>query len=313
MTKRRLILDCDPGQDDAVNLLLAYSARDSFDLLGITAVAGNAPLALTQRNARILADLVGGGDVPIFAGCDRPMARGLITAAHVHGATGLDGVELWEPRTPLAAQHGVHFLIEALRGALDASVTLVATGPLTNIAMALQLAPDIAIKIEEIVLMGGAMREGGNITPSAEFNFYVDPHAAARVFECGRPITVFGLDVTHQLLCTPARLARIAAIGGPVARAVHDWLGFFNRFDSAKYDSPGAPLHDPCTMAYLLMPQLFSLKACPIAIETQSALTLGHSAVDFWGVTGAPANARWAHGVDSEGFFDLLVQHLRLF
>lgn len=313
MTKRRLILDCDPGQDDAVNLLLAYSARDSFDLLGITAVAGNAPLALTQRNARILADLAGGGDVPIFAGCDQPMARGLITAAHVHGATGLDGVELWEPRTPLAAQHGVHFLIEALRAALDASVTLVATGPLTNIAMALQLAPDIAIKIEEIVLMGGAMREGGNITPSAEFNFYVDPHAAARVFECGRPITVFGLDVTHQLLCTPARLARIAAIGGPVARAVHDWLGFFNRFDSAKYDSPGAPLHDPCTMAYLLMPQLFSLKACAIAIETQSALTLGHSAVDFWGVTGAPANARWAHGVDSEGFFDLLVQHLRLF
>jgi purine nucleosidase len=313
MGKSRLILDCDPGQDDAVNLLLAFAAKDRFDILGITTVAGNAPLALTQRNARLIADLAGVADIPIHAGCDRPMARDLITAAHVHGSTGLDGVDLWDPRTPLAAQHGVHFLVDALRAAPDASVTLVPTGPLTNIAMALALAPDIASKIAHIVLMGGAMREGGNITPSAEFNFYVDPHAAERVLQCGRPITVFGLDVTHQLLCTPERLARIAAIGGPVARAVHDWLGFFNRFDSAKYGSPGAPLHDPCTMAYLLAPQLFALKGCAIRIETVSPLTLGHSAVDFWGVTGAPANANWAYGVDGEGFFDLLLHHLERF
>lgn len=311
MTKRRLILDCDPGQDDAVNLLLAYSARDRFDLLGITCVAGNAPLDLTQRNARIIADLAGASEIPIHAGCSQPIARGLITAAHVHGSTGLDGVDLWEPRTPLAAQHGVHFLIDTLRASPDASVTLVPTGPLTNIAMALALAPDIAGKIEEIVLMGGAMREGGNITPSAEFNFFVDPHAAERVFQCGCPITVFGLDVTHQVLCTPARLSRIRALKGPIPEAVHAWLAFFNRFDSAKYASPGAPLHDPCTMAYLLMPELFSLKSCAISIETNSPLTLGHSAVDFWGVTGAPANANWAHGVHAEGFFDLLVHHLQ--
>lgn len=310
---RRLIIDCDPGQDDAVNLLLAFSARDRFDLLGITCVGGNAPLELTQRNARLLADLAGCTDVPVFAGCDRPMVRELITAAHVHGATGLDGVELWEPRTPLAPQHGVHFLIDAARAAPDSTVTLVATGPLTNIALALAMAPDIAGKIEEIVIMGGAMREGGNITPSAEFNFFVDPHAAARVFACGVPIAVFGLDVTHQLLCTPERLERIGAIGGRVAKAVQDWLGFFNRFDSAKYASPGAPLHDPCTMAYLIKPELFALKACAIAIETQSPLTLGHSAVDFWGVSGAKANARWAHGVDGDAFFDLLIEHLRRF
>ena len=310
---RRLIIDCDPGQDDAVNLLLAFSARDRFDLLGITCVGGNAPLELTQRNARLLADLAGCTDMPVFAGCDRPLVRELITAAHVHGATGLDGVELWEPSTPLAPQHGVQFLVEAVRAAPDSTVTLVATGPLTNIALALAMAPDIAGKIEEIVIMGGAMREGGNITPSAEFNFFVDPHAAARVFACGVPIAVFGLDVTHQLLCTPERLARIGAIGGRVATAVQDWLGFFNRFDSAKYASPGAPLHDPCTMAYLIKPELFSLKACAIAIETQSPLTLGHSAVDFWGVSGAKANAQWAYGVDSDAFFDLLIAHLRRF
>ncbi|MEO1247536.1 MAG: nucleoside hydrolase [Pseudomonadota bacterium] len=313
MAPRKIIIDCDPGQDDAVALFLAFAARDALDLLGITTVAGNVPLELTQRNARLMCDIAAVDDIPVFAGCNRPLELELATAEEIHGATGIDGIEVVEPRTPLSAGHAVSFIIDALLKAEPDSVTLVPTGPLTNVATAIRREPGILPHIREIVLMGGAMREGGNRTPSAEFNILVDPHAADIVFRCGRPITAFGLDVTHQVLSTRERVARIAALENPVATATAGMLSFFHRHDSAKYGSEGAPLHDPCTVAYLLEPGLFKRKLCNVSVETESALTRGHTAVDFWHVTDRPPNAHWAYEVDADGFYELLSARLARF
>ena len=313
MSRRPVIIDCDPGQDDAIALLLALASPDELDVLGVTTVAGNVPLPLTQRNARLVCDLAGRDTTAVFAGCERPILRPLVTAHEVHGATGIDGMTIGDPRTPLDSRHAVEFIISALNAAEDASVTLVLMGPLTNIAMAMIQAPHVLPRIAEIVLMGGAMREGGNVTPSAEFNIFVDPHAADVVFQCGRPITAIGLDATHQVLATKARVERIRALGGSVAEAVAGMLGFFNRFDMAKYGSEGAPLHDPCTVAYLLAPELFEGKPCHVAIEATSPLTMGHTAVDFWGVAGRETNACWIHGVDADGFYELLTARLARF
>ena len=304
--KRPIIIDCDPGQDDAVNLLMALAAPDELEILGITAVAGNVPLSLTERNARLMCELAGRYDVPVFAGCARPLVRDLVTAENVHGNTGIDGVDIHPPAVPLQTEHATDFIVSTLLESEDNSITLVPTGPLTNLAHALTKAPDIAPKIREIVIMGGAMREGGNHSPSAEFNMLVDPHAARVVFACGRPLTVFGLDVTHQVPTTPERLERIDAIGNSVASAVHAMLSFYSRFDTAKYGTTGAPLHDPCTVAYLLRPDLFEFRDVNLRIETESAITIGHTAVDFWQVTGLTQNARWAYNVDAGGFYTLL-------
>ncbi len=310
MTARPIIIDCDPGQDDAIMLLLSMASPDELDILGITTVAGNVPLALTARNARILCDLAGKQEIGVYAGCSRPLVRNLVTAEEVHGKTGIDGIEITEPRTPLQTLHAVDFIVETLLAAEDNSITLVPIGPLTNIAAALVKAPAIAGKIKEIVLMGGAMREGGNTTPSAEFNIYVDPHAADVVFRCGRPIVVMGLDVTHQVLTTQARLKRIKELGNPVAEAAHNMLAFFDRHDVHKYGSDGAPLHDPCTSAYLLKPELFTAKTCNLQVEIHSELTMGHTAVDFWHVSDRPKNVDWVYDVDADGFFDLLTERL---
>ncbi len=310
MTQQRIIIDCDPGQDDAVNLLLAMASPDELEILGITAVAGNVPLELTERNARIICDLADRHDVPVFAGCDRPLVRELVTAESIHGNTGIDGMDVVEPVHPLQTQHAVDWLVETLLEADADSIVLVPTGPLTNIAAAIEKDRGVLNAVKRIVLMGGAMREGGNYSPSAEFNILVDPHAADIVFGCGRPITAFGLDVTHQVLATRERVAAIAELGNPAALATAGMLGFFNRHDMKKYKSLGAPLHDPCTVAWLLQPDLFELKACNISIETQSELTMGHTAVDFWGVTDRPINSDWAYEVDAEGFFALLLERL---
>jgi purine nucleosidase len=313
MSRQRIIIDCDPGQDDAVALFLAMASPGEFEILGITAVAGNVPLELTQRNVRLMCDIAGREDIPVFAGCDRPMVRDLLTAEKVHGKTGIDGVEIVEPQTPLQEQHAVDFIVETLRAAEDESVTLVPTGPLTNIGTVIDRAPDVLAKIRQLVIMGGAMREGGNYSPSAEFNILVDPHAAAIVFDCGRPITSMGLDVTHQVLSTRARVERIRALGNPVAEATAGMLGFFERHDSKKYGVEGAPLHDPCTIAWLLDPQLFEGKFCNLTVETQSELTMGHTAIDFWHVTDRPHNVNWIYSVDADGFYDLLTDRLARF
>lgn len=309
---RKIIIDCDPGQDDAVALFLAMASPAEIELLGITAVAGNVPLELTQRNARLMCDIAGSG-VPVYAGCAEPMQRRLQTAEYIHGNTGIDGIDVVEPKSPLHEQHAVDFIVETLRSAGDDEITLVPTGPLTNIATAFSRDPGILAKVREIVFMGGAMREGGNRTPSAEFNVLVDPEAADAVLRCGRPITQMGLDVTHQVLSTCERVERIRELGNPVARATAGMLGFFERYDLKKYSARGAPLHDPCTVAYLIEPGLFEGKLCNVAVETQSELTLGHTAVDFWQVTDRPKNVVWVHAVDADGFYALLTERLARF
>jgi len=311
MTTRKIIIDCDPGQDDAVMLLLALACPDDFDILGITTVAGNVPLDLTQRNARIMCELAGRTDVPVYAGCDKPMRRELITAENVHGKTGIDGVEIYQPNMPLQDQHAVEFTIETLLGSQDNSITLVPTGPLTNIGRAISRQPDILPKIKEIVLMGGAMREGGNTTPCAEFNILEDPDAAHIVLHCRRPITIVPLDVTHQALVSRERIEKLRELDTKVGHAIVGMMEFFNRFDSEKYGSEGAPLHDPCTIAFLLKPELFKGKMCNVEVETESLLTMGHTAVDFWGVTDREKNANWLYQVDADGFYALLIERLK--
>jgi len=310
MTRKKIIIDCDPGQDDAVMLLLALACPDELDILGITTVAGNVPLNLTQRNARIICELAGVTDIPVFAGCDRPIRRKLITAENVHGKTGIDGVGIYEPTLPIQNQHAVEFIIQTLMAADDDSVTLVPIGPLTNIGKAIDRQPDILPKIREIVLMGGAMREGGNTTPCAEFNILVDPDAAKIVMQCARPITIVPLDVTHQALVTRERIELFRGLNSTKGDAIVSMMEFFNRFDSEKYGFQGAPLHDPCTIAYLLKPALFKGKMCNVEVETESELTLGHTAVDFWAVTEREKNVNWLYEVDANGYFALLVERI---
>ena len=309
MSPRKIIIDTDPGQDDAVAILLALGSPE-IELLGITAVAGNVPLALTQKNARTILELARRTDVPVFAGADRPLLRPLITAEHVHGKTGLDGPTLPSPTMPLQDIHAVDFLIRTLRSEPAGTVTLCPIGPLTNIALALMQAPDIAGRIAEIVLMGGAYFEVGNITPAAEFNIYVDPEAAAKVFACGAPITVMPLDVTHKALTNAARVQAFRDLGTPVGQAVAEWTDFFERFDKEKYGAAGAPLHDPCTIAYLIRPEIFSGRHINVEIETLSELTRGMTVADWWRVSGRPQNATFMGDVDAAAFFALLSERI---
>ncbi len=310
MPPRKIIIDTDPGQDDAVAILLALGSPDELEVLGITAVAGNVPLALTQKNARIVCELADRTDIPVFAGCDAPLAHSLVTAEHVHGKTGLDGPQMDDPTMPLQETHGVDFIIETLRREAADNVTLVPMGPLTNIATAFQKAPDIVEKVREIVLMGGAYFEVGNITPAAEFNIYVDPEAAEIVFKSGVPLVVMPLDVTHKALVTAPRVDAFRKMGTRVGEMVAAWTDFFERFDKAKYGSKGAPLHDPCTVAYLLQPELFSGRTINVEIEVKSPLTRGMTVADWWYVTDRDANALFMGDVDADGFFNLLTERI---
>jgi purine nucleosidase len=299
---RKIIIDTDPGQDDAAAIMLALGSPE-LDILGITTVAGNVPLALTSRNARIILEFCARPDVKVFAGADKPVARPLITAEHVHGKTGLDGPELHDPHMPLQEQHAVDFIIETLRREPAGTVTLCTLGPLTNIATALEKAPEIAGRVRELVMMGGGFFEGGNITPAAEFNIYVDPEAAAAVFKSGIPIVMMPLDVTHKV-------AKLREIGSRPAIALVEMLDFFERFDIEKYGSDGGPLHDPTVIAYLLKPELFSGRDCNVEVETASPLTVGMTVVDWWQVTGRKHNARVMKDVDADGFFALLTERV---
>ena len=307
---RKTIIATDPGQYDAVAILLALASPGEIEVLGITAVAGNVPLALTSKNARIVCELAGRSDIPVFAGCDRPLAHTLVTAEHVHGKTGLDGIALPDPKMPLQDRHGVDFIIDTLRAEPPGTVTLCPLGPLTNIATALTRAPDIGPRIAGIVLMGGAYFEVGNITPAAEFNIYVDPEAAQVVLHSGAPITVMPLDVTHKALITRDRNDAFRALGTRVGEVVASWTDFFERFDKEKYGSEGAPLHDPCVIAYLLAPELFTGRQINVEIETQSALTRGMTVADWWRVTDRVPNATFMGDLDAPGFFELLTTRL---
>ena len=309
MTPRKIIIDTDPGQDDAVAILLALASPE-LDVLGITAVAGNVPLSLTTRNARIICELAGRADMGVYAGCPAPLTRKLVTAEYVHGKTGLDGPQLPDPVMPLQAGHAVDFIIRTLRAEPAGTVTLCPLGPLTNIATAFVQAPDIVGRVQEVVLMGGAYFEVGNVTPAAEFNIYVDPQAADIVFRSGAPLVVMPLDVTHKALTTRARVAAFRNMGTEAGRMVAEWTDFFERFDMQKYGSEGAPLHDPTVIAYLIQPDLFTGRHINVEIETQSELTMGMTVADWWGVTGRKANAMFMGGIDAEGFFALLAERI---
>lgn len=309
MAKRKIIIDTDPGQDDAIAILLALGSPE-LDALGITAVAGNVPLRHTQTNARKICELAGRSDMKVFAGSQHPLMRNLVTAEHVHGKTGLDGPELPEPQMNLQEEHAVDFIVRSLMEEEEGSITLCVLGPLTNIALAFLREPAIAERIKEIVLMGGGFFEGGNVTPAAEFNIYVDPHAAAIVFGAGVPIVMMPLDVTHKALTTRARLEAIRQIGSNVATVAAQFLDYYERFDVEKYGSDGGPLHDPCVIAYLLKPELFSGRDCNVSIEINSELTMGMTVVDWWRSTDRAPNAMVMRDIDADGFYALLVERI---
>ncbi len=310
MSTRKIIIDTDPGQDDAVAILLALASPEEIDVLGITAVAGNVPLSLTEKNARKICELAGKPDVKVFAGCKGPMNGTLVTAEHVHGDNGLNGPDMPEPTMPLQDQDAIDFIIDTLRSEPAGTVTLCPLGPLTNIATAFEKAPDIVEKVQEIVLMGGAYFEVGNVTPAAEFNIYVDPKAADIVFKSGVGIVVMPLDVTHKALTTKPRVDAFRALGTETGIATAEMLDFFERYDVEKYGSKGAPLHDPCVIAYLINPELFSGRHINVEIETTSPLTMGMTVADWWGITDRPANAMFMGDLDADGFFDLLTERL---
>ena len=304
-----IIIDTDPGQDDAAAILLALASPE-LDVLAITAVAGNVPLALTEVNARKICELAGRPDMKVFAGAIRPMLRNLVTMEEVHGKTGLDGPVLPDPTMPLQAQHAVDFLVETFMSHPAGTITLCTLGPMTNVGLALVREPRIASRINRIVAMGGGHFEGGNTTPSAEFNIYVDPQAARLVFQSGIPITLVPLDCTHQALTTRARIEKFRALPNRSGSATAEMLNFFERYDVHKYGFDGGPLHDPCVIAWLLKPELFQGREVNVAIECESELTMGATVVDWWKVTNRPPNATVLRSLDADGFFALLTERI---
>ncbi|MGE4612333.1 MAG: nucleoside hydrolase [Paracoccaceae bacterium] len=305
----KIIIDTDPGQDDAVAILLALGSPE-LEVLGITAVAGNVPLALTEKNVRIICELADRRDIPVYAGAIRPLVRKLVTAEYVHGKTGLNGPDLPDPTMPLQEQYAVDFIVETLMAETEKAVTLCVLGPLTNIALAMIREPKIVPRIAEIVLMGGGCFEGGNTTPAAEFNIYVDPQAAEIVFEAGVPITMFPLDVTHKALTTRKRVQAFRDMNTKAGTATAELLDFFERFDEAKYGTEGGPLHDPNVIAWLLKPELYTGRHINVEIETTSELTMGMTVADWWGVTDRPKNAFFVHDLDADGFYNLLIERI---
>ena len=307
---RKIIIDTDPGQDDAVAILLALASPEELDVLGLVAVAGNVGLHHNANNALKIVELSGRTDIPVYAGCARPLRRTLVTAEHVHGETGLNGPDLPEPAITLQTQHGVDYLIETLMAAEPKTITLCTLGPLTNIGMALVKEPRIAERIAEIVTMGGAYFEVGNITPTAEFNIYVDPEAADIVLRSGAPVTMLPLDVTHMIQSTPERIAAIRRLGNRAGTAVSSMLTYSETFDLHKYGWAGAPLHDPTVIAYLLQPDLFAGRLCNVTVETASELTLGMTVADYWHVTRRDRNVNFLRSGNAEGFYALLTERL---
>ena len=312
MTRQALIIDCDPGVDDAVALMLAFGS-DAFELLAITAVGGNVPVVKTARNARILRQIAGREDVPVYMGAERPLRREPAGAGEFHGAEGLGDMAPFEPDAPCADGHAADAIIALVLARPAKSVALAVLGPLTNLALALRKEPALAERLGPVAVMGGARAEGGNITASAEFNIWADPDAAAVVFGSGCEVVAFGLDATHQVRATEARIRAIEAVDSAAARTAAAMLRFSQRVEREIVGWPtpdwGAPLHDACPVAWTMAPALFDLRPCRIEVETQSDLTRGHTAVEFR-VDPATARHRWAVGADAQGVFDLIARTL---
>jgi purine nucleosidase len=296
---RRIIIDCDPGVDDSIALMLAFASSEALEVLAVTTVAGNVPLHLTEQNARRIRDLCGASQVPVLAGCPGPLLRRLVTADDIHGASGLEGSGLPPARGAVDTRHAVDWLRDTIR-ADPGEITVVAVGPLTNLAVALVQRPELAHEICEIIIMGGAAG-AGNVTPDAEFNFYVDPHAAQIVFESGVLITMLGLDITRQARASPEWLQTITALGTPVARGVVGML--------AHYGSVGGSLHDVLAVMQLLRPELMTLEDCRVEIETDNPETIGKSRVTR-GVPMTEANAQVGFALDAPAFRAFLAERL---
>lgn len=307
MDRQKIILDCDPGHDDAVAILLAANSPQ-LELLGVTVTSGNQTLENTRRNACHVLQWVGKEEIPVYAGCDRPMVRDKMIAADIHGSTGLDGPvfpplrKTWEP------EHAVSYLIRTLLDS-DGDITMVTTGPMTNLAMALRLEPRIAEKIRRIVLMGGSYTNG-NVTPAAEFNIIADAEAAHVCFTAGRPMTMVGLDVTRKVLCYPEIVARMATVGTCASRLFVDLMGHFCKTQKAVFGWEGGPLHDPVTIASLLDPALLMTKAMNVRIDLRSTDSYGRTNCDAFGYLGLPATADVATDIDVVRFWDIVEEGL---
>ncbi len=308
---KKIIIDCDPGHDDAMAILLAGAQKD-LDILGITTVAGNSPVENTTRNALIITQIAE-LDIPVYKGMDRPMVREPYFAGGevVHGKSGLEGPKLPPLEKEAEKEHAVDFIIETVK-ANKGDITLVPTGPLTNIGMAFRKAPEIIPWVREISLMGGAINEG-NVTPSAEFNIFFDPEAADIVFSSGIPTFIAPLELTHQALVGPKELDRIRDLGSSISRLVVDLLEFYSQFHKRRYHMEGAPLHDPCAVLYLIRPDLIEVKKMFVQIETKGELTAVRTVCDIWGVTGKEPNIDVGVGLNHKGFIDTLVDALRTY
>ncbi|MDQ0393365.1 nucleoside hydrolase [Labrys monachus] len=309
-TPRKIIIDTDPGQDDAFAMLLALGSPDELEVIGVTAVAGNVPLARTTLNAQMVLELAGRADIPVYPGCERPMVRSLFTAEYVHGDSGLDGCDLPAPSAPLGEKHGVDFIIDSLMAAPPGTVTVCTLGPMTNLAMAMVKQPAIVPRIAEVVLMGGGFFEGGNTTPAAEFNIFVDPHAAHVVFTSGVKLAMVPIDCTYKAILTPGWLAELRTVGSNTAIQSAGMAEFYQRFGNEKFGTDSYPLHDPCVIGYLLRPDLFGGRMCHVAIDLVSPLTAGMTVVDWWNVTKKPPNCMVLRDLDNDGFYALLLERL---
>jgi inosine-uridine nucleoside N-ribohydrolase len=301
-----LIIDCDPGHDDAIALLLALASRE-VQLLGVTTVSGNQTLEKTTANAIRVLDHVGGGGIPVAAGAPRPLVRERHVAAHVHGETGLDGPALSPPSRAPVPGHAIDWMAQVLV-ANPAPVTVVATGPLTNIALFLARYPELESRLDRIVLMGGAIGEG-NTTPAAEFNIWADPEAAHRVFQSDTDLTMVGLDVTHRALMRPAHVERLAN-AGPAGKLVADLYAFYVQFHQRQYGWDGTPVHDAVAMAYVVDNTLLTTKHCAVSVDTGPEPSRGRTHVDLWRRMPWQPNCHVAVGIDAERFLDLLIERI---
>ena len=306
MRKCQIIIDCDPGLDDAVALLVAFAASDRMDVIGITTVAGNVPADLTLRNARIIRELAGRGrEIPVSGGAPIPLLRNPVTAEEFHGSTGLGGIPFPKPRVRASRAHAVNFLIRALRTAKGMPLTLVVTGPMTNVALALAMAPDVKEGLSEIVVMGGADTEGGNITPHAEFNVFADPHAAQAVFQSGVPMRVLNLDATHQIRTSDEQVERVRALGSVQAVAAADLLAASNRLEE-KEKARKAPLHDPATILAILRPDLFEGRKATVNVVTEAGEQFGKTVPEYR----EDGHVLWYDTADAEAIFSEMLGQL---
>jgi len=307
---RKIIIDTDPGQDDAFAILFALGSPAELEVIGITTVGGNVPLKLTSENALKVIELAGRPDVPVYAGCPGPIVKKLKTAEYVHGPTGMDGADLPTPTTPLQAEHGVNYLVRTLMDAPEGEITVCTLGPMTNLAMAMTMEPRIIPRIREVVLMGGGFFQGGNATPAAEFNIFVDPHAAHIVFESGAPVTMCPIDCTYTAEMTVEWLDTLRETGKRAAIEAANMADFYRQYGGFKFKTSARPIHDACVTGYLLAPEIYEQRLCNVTIDIVSPETIGMTIVDWWHVTGKRKNCNVLRRIDPDPFFALMLERI---